>query len=123
MPLIAQVSPSIATRFREVQEFLSFIRQAELPPPAIEGSEVKILRGLFYVHLYGAFEVSINAIVAGAARAINAASIPHHKVNHSLGVLVLDGSFRSAAAANFDNRWTKRLELIQMRISSEIAQI
>lgn len=123
MSITTELSGVIASRFKEVQEFLSFIRQHEAEPPSPDRVEVKILRGMFFVHLYGAFEFSINSIVAAASRAINTASVPHSDVRHTLGVLVLDASFKSAAMAGADKRWSRRLDLIRQRLSSEVATI
>lgn len=121
MPLAISVSPSITTRFVEVQELLTFIERGELPPPARDPVEIRLLRGLFYVHLYGAFEFSVNRIVVGAAQVINQAQIPHNNVCHQLGVLVLDRNFN--ALSQVGRHWPKRLELIELRQSSSIAQI
>ncbi len=79
------------------------------------------MRGLFYVHLYGAFEFSVNRIVVGAAQAINEAGVPHNNVSHPLGVLVLDRKFNALYPVG--RHWLKRLELIQMRLSNTTAQI
>jgi hypothetical protein len=121
MPLVAQISPAITTRFVEVQELLSFITRAEKPPPERDSIEVRLMRGLFYVHLYGAFEFSVNRIVTGAAQAINQAQVPHSDVTHPLGVLVLDRNFN--ALSQTGRHWPKRQELIHLRLSRAVAQI
>ena len=121
MPLAATISPAITTRFVEVQELLSFIARGENIPPQRDPIETRILRGLFYVHLYGAFEFSINRIVLGAAQVINQAQVPHNDVRHSLGALVLDRTFHSLSQAG--RHWSRRLELINLRLSATIAQI
>jgi hypothetical protein len=121
MPLAATVSPAITTRFQEVQEVLSLIQAGESVPPARDPNAIRLLRGLFYVHLYGAFEYSVNRIVTGAAQDINAAQVPHHNVTHTLGTLVLDGMFNAIGQPG--RQWKGRLDLIQTRISATIAQI
>ena len=120
MPL-ASVSPAITTRFLQVQEVLSFVQRGEQAPPASDHTEIRLLRGLFYVHLYGAFEFSVNRIVLGAAQAINAAQVPHSNVVHPLCALVLDTSFNALSQSG--RHWQKRIELIRQRLSFDIAQI
>jgi hypothetical protein len=100
---------------------LSFIKQGEQTPPTPDPIAIRLLRGLFYVHLYGAFEFSVNRIVLGAAQIINAAQVPHSNVAHPLGALVLDRSFNALSQAG--RHWPKRLDLIQLRLSATIAQI
>jgi hypothetical protein len=107
MALAASISAAITTRFVEVQEFLSFISHAERPPPERDSIEVRLMRGLFYVHLYGAFEFSVNRIVVGAAQVINQAQVPHNNVTHPLGALVLDRNFNSLSQVG--RNWPKRL--------------
>lgn len=121
MALAPTISPALTTRFFEVQDLLSFIRSHESAPPASDPAAIRILRGLFYVHLYGAFEYSVNRIITGAIQAINAAQVPHQSVAHPLGALVLDRLFNAIVLPG--RRWPKRLDLIEMRLSAAIAQI
>jgi RiboL-PSP-HEPN len=81
------------------------------------------MRGLFYVHLYGAFEFSINRILIAAAQFINADNVFHQNMCNSLGVLVLDGTFRAIKQSSQENQWKKRLTHIHLRSSQDIAQI
>lgn len=123
MPLTG-VSSAITTRFIEVQEFLTFIRFNESRgPEAADSSAVVMARGLFYVHLYGVFEFSVNRVVLSAIQDINQAQLPHRKIAHSLGVLALDGAFDSVSKVGRDTQWNKRLAIIKLRLSDTIAQI
>ena len=121
MVLSPSVSAAITTRFLEVQEFLSFIGRGESQPPNRDPIEIRLMRGLFYVHLYGAFEFSVNRVVVAATQAINQAQLTQKEVCHSLGALVLDRSFNSLSQTT--RRWPSRLELIRLRHSTTIAQI
>ncbi|GHC65963.1 MAE_28990/MAE_18760 family HEPN-like nuclease [Ulvibacter litoralis] len=69
-----------SSRFNEVQVFLNYITSQEPslptdPTPA----EVKIMRGLFYVHLYAALEKSMNEVVQKSLLLISAKGV---KSNH-----------------------------------------
>lgn len=118
-----EISSGITTRLREVQEVLGHLKQIEAAPGKPEASEIKLLRGLFYVHLYGAFEYGVNRIVHAASQHINDQAIQHHRLVHSIGVIVLDAEFKAAGQSSAQNRWLKRLALIKRRNSSEIASI
>ena len=50
----------INERFQQVRDFLSLIKQREEEEKQSTSSDTKMLRGLFFVHLYSAFEFSIN---------------------------------------------------------------
>lgn len=82
-----------------------------------------MLRCLLCVHLYAAFEFAVNRIVAGAVDAINHEQLPHCNVAHNLGALVLNGAFDACRDAAAHKRWMKRVELINLRISSRVANI
>lgn len=123
MPLIAAVSPKITTRFLEVQESLSLIRSLESPPPSRDSEQVRILRGLFYVHLYGAFEFATTQIIFAITQSFNDAQLTHIEVADPLGAVVLDGHFKAIRDSGFSNQFSKRLKLISQRRSGEPARI
>lgn len=69
-----------SSRFSEVQLLLNYITSLEPTLPTdVTPSEVKILRGLFYVHLYAAIEKSMNDVVQKSILLINSKNI---KNNH-----------------------------------------
>lgn len=69
-----------SARFNEVQMFLNYITSQEPSVPTDPTpAEVKIMRGLFYVHLYAALEKSTNEIVQKSLLLISAKSV---KNNH-----------------------------------------
>lgn len=60
------------SRFNEVQTYLSCITRLEpQDPQGTTSTELKIMRGLFYVHLYAVIERSINEIVETTISIIN----------------------------------------------------
>lgn len=122
MPL-SSISTELSTRFLEVQDVLVFIKRNEALAGKPDIPVVVMLRGLFYVHLYGAFEFSVNRILVATAQVINAERVPHSRVCDTLGTLVLDGSFKSIKDSSRDKQWRRRLEHISLRLSSEIAEI
>ena len=117
------ISEALSTRFGQVQTLLSFVKVQENVPPIPDSAETRILRGLLCVHLYAAFEFAVNRIVTGTIDAINNEQLPHRNVAHNLGALVLNGAFDACRDAAAHRRWVKRVELINLRISSEVARI
>jgi RiboL-PSP-HEPN len=123
MPLTSSISPKIEGRFAEVFDLLGVIKKMESQPPAPDSNQVRILRGLFYVHLYGAFEYSTLQIVLASTQAFNEAQVPHSNVIDALGSLVLDGHYKSIANTKPAGQFRRRLDLIVMRSSSDTAAI
>lgn len=69
-----------SSRFNEVQVFLNYITSQEPSNPTEPTpAEVKIMRGLFYVHLYAALEKSMNEVVQKSLLLISAKGV---KNNH-----------------------------------------
>jgi len=69
-----------SSRFNEVQVFLNYITSIEpILPTDPTPAEVKIMRGLFHVHLYAALEKSINEVVQRSILLINSKAV---KNNH-----------------------------------------
>jgi hypothetical protein len=110
-------------RFGQVQTLLSFIRRQENAPPIPDSVETRILRGLLCVHLYAAFEFAVNRIVSGAIEAINSEKLPQRNITHNLSALALNGAFDACRDAGPHKRWVKRVELLNLRISSGTASI
>lgn len=76
------VKSRTSERFNEVQIFLNFISAQEPDQPMDPVSlEVRVMKGLFYVHLYAAFEKSINDAVETALSLISSKNV---KNNHFL---------------------------------------
>ncbi|KAF0568714.1 hypothetical protein FQV37_772 [Psychrobacter nivimaris] len=64
------------SRFNEVQVYLNFITSLEpQSPQGTTSNEVKIMRGLFYVHLYAVIEKSVNEMVETTISIINSSRV------------------------------------------------
>ncbi|MBU9229665.1 hypothetical protein KTD22_23880 [Burkholderia multivorans] len=100
----------IDARFMEVRNLLSFIKSQEsTDTPPIDAEHVKIMRGLFYVHLYGAFEKSINEAVSSFLRAVADLQLQTLHVAPSFLPLALDGRFKSLHSTPGESNWKKRV--------------
>lgn len=92
---------TIDQRFFEVRGFLSHIKtiESQETPPTDE-DYVKIMRGLFYVHLYGAFEKSINLATSAFINALTTLGIKLCDATHNFLPMALDSKFKSLENTN-----------------------
>lgn len=107
MPLLAESS----SRFREVAEMLKHLRDIEPDRPRFS-EQFRVLKGLFFVQLYAAYEFTVNATVEDALTRIQALSRPVKDISLPLLALELDALFRSVADTFHVNNWTKRMDLL-----------
>jgi hypothetical protein len=120
MPLTT-VRQEAATRFLEVQTFLSAIK-------ALEGgtahtTELNARKGLFLVLLYGAFEYSMNRTFTEATMIINNHNVEYNHVSTPLYALALDPQLTSCAAVGPDLRWKRRAELFDKQVSADHVEL
>ena len=83
-------------RFAEVQVLLNTIQSLE-PRNVIDPSslELKIMKGLFFVHLYAAFERTINEVVETTLSLISAHNIKNNHLSPSLLSVVFLNELKS----------------------------
>jgi hypothetical protein len=81
------------------------------------------MRGLFYVHLYGAFERSVNDSVATFIRATVDLNVNvQHVTPHFLPV-ALDARFKSLQSTQGVGNWKKRLEFVGAMMATSTCAI
>jgi hypothetical protein len=118
---IIQVLTSANARLGEVQKLLAHIKKledtAEKEKDPVSAENATILRGLFFVHLYGAFENSIALSVQVLLQEITKVGVSYSHFEHLLHVVALDPDFRSVADAGWQSKWSKRRELLQKQLS------
>jgi hypothetical protein len=115
---------SIDARMLEVRSLISFIKtQESTATPPVDTDAVKIVRGLFYVHLYGAFEKTVNECVETYLRSIAALELEVLHVAPQLMPLALDAKFRSLHSVPGTSNWRKRIALIDSMVSAEVCAI
>ena len=78
----------------------------------MDSDEVKILRGLFYVHLYGAFEKSVNDIIQSYLRKVETLGVVKAHAVPQFWPTALDASFKSLQSTQGVGNWKKRAEFI-----------
>ncbi|WP_148051326.1 MAE_28990/MAE_18760 family HEPN-like nuclease [Pseudomonas chlororaphis] len=99
-------------RLSEVFQLIELIRQLEETPPQQDRPETRILRGLFWVHLYAALEYAINTGTQRFLQEIETLKIPPEHFKPCFFSVALEPSFSALRNVGEDKRWTKRLEII-----------
>lgn len=114
----------IDIRLLEVRTLLSAIKSQEsTATPPRDSDSIKIIRGLFYVHLYGAFEKSVNEIVIYALREIDVLGIKNSHAAVDFLPVALASIFQSLQAPTNDSKWKKRVEFVKTMQSSTVCKI
>lgn len=103
----------MAERFREIRTLLSHIKaieSADVPP--VDTEEVKILRGLFYVHLYGALEQSLNEATESFLRSASALGLQNLDLSLRFLPTAMNAQFKALSEAQSQRKWKKRLDFV-----------
>lgn len=89
-------------RLAEVQQLLNYIALLEPDDVAVpHGSEVKILRGFFYVHLYAALERSANEAVQSTLRLVASHGVPANHYALSFGAVAARGRIQAFKTCSY----------------------
>jgi len=120
----AAIDGPIEERFRAVRALLTLIKSSESTetPPA-DSEEVKILRGLFFVHLYAAFERSVTDVVLAYLRKIAEIELPYSHIECKMWPAALDPRFSSLQGSRGSAAWKKRIEISSLVESDSICSI
>lgn len=104
-------------RFQQVRALLSFIKlQESNEVPPVDSDEVKVLRGLFFVHLYGAFEKSVNEAVERYIQKIDDLKVAYVDFSSIFLPTALDSVFTSI---QMGGKWEKRVDFFKILESND----
>lgn len=118
----ASTRSSAADRLRQVRSLLTLIRERETEEGIVSTDDTKMLRGLFFVHLYSALEYSVNAAVQEALRTIaskNARTADLETRFHSISLHHLFQSYLDSKG----RRIRKRLDILDAQTSVDACVI
>lgn len=116
--LLSHVSAESAARFVEVSLYLRLIDKLSSNPPVFT-RELAPAKGLFFVHLYGTYEYTVNSAVQEVLRHINRRNIKIADCHPTFLSLALDPECRSLAGVGPDKTWDRRRTLFRRAKSSE----
>lgn len=111
-------------RLAEVQQLLNHIVMLEPDDVAIpHGSEVKILRGFFYVHLYAALEKSVNEAVQATLRLVASHGAPANHYALSFGGVSVHGRLQAFKTCSYKTFNENAFSIFSCLQSSDILKI
>lgn len=113
----------INERFQQVRDFLSLIKQREDEEKPVTSSDTKMLRGLFFVHLYSAFEFSINHSIQHTLQLVGQKNVKLNELEPRFHSISLNHFFQAYRMVKSENQWRKRIEIFDSLSADEICQI
>lgn len=113
MPLTS-LRPLVTARFQEVNALMSKVAQMETSSPLQRDSDdVRAMRGLLYVHMYGAFEYAMDQSFIRLAQHISARGVARRHLESALFSVVLDNEFKSLQSVNaLEKKLRKRIQTV-----------
>ncbi|WP_375771021.1 MAE_28990/MAE_18760 family HEPN-like nuclease [Archangium gephyra] len=110
-------------RLKEVRLTLETIKSLESTDVLVpDPSNVTVLRGLYYVHLYAALEFTVNSATQAVLQQIAALNVRYSDFVPSLYSIALDGAFKSVRDARSE-QWKKRLALLATQFSNDTCTV
>lgn len=116
--MLTTVRAKVSGRLAEVFQLVEHIRHLESIPPVPDPPEAKILRGLFYVHLYAALEYSVSQGVQRFLLAVAELGVLPMHLHARFFSVALDPGFRSIRDLGEAKGWGARVKLIDLQPSS-----
>lgn len=120
---ILDVSKSTDSRLAEVRKLLEHIKRLESAAArdhdAVSGETAAILRGMFFVHLYGALEYAVSLSVQVLLQEITRLAISFSHFEHLVFAVALDPEFKSIVDTGWDSKLEKRRLLLQKQLSMD----
>lgn len=119
---LAPLRLSSGERFRHVRAMHSMIKDREKIEALKLSDETRILRGLFYVHLYAALEYSVTNLIQETLRQIAALGPTLRALRIRFHAVSLNHLFQSLADGK-GMRLKKRIELLDSQASGNVCLI
>jgi uncharacterized protein (UPF0147 family) len=93
---------TINSRFAEVTLLLNYIKSIEdtATPPAVLPIECKILKGLFYVHIYSCIEFAVNKLVVDTLSLIKLKNITYNHFENKFHTISLHSKLQGVRNCN-----------------------
>lgn len=118
------VKNNARSRFTEVQVYLSYLSSIEPANPVIPTSlELRIMKGLFYVHLYAALEKTVNEVIENTLLYVGSNNVTHLHLNNSFSPISLIDRLQAFKDCGHKNFLDKAMEIFSTMESSSVATI
>jgi len=116
--MLSDISVTSTARLDEVRSFLLLIRNLEANYSSMVSSvEVKVAKGLFFVHLYGAYEYTVSSSIEKTLQIISSMNIAIVDYKPVLLGIVLNAPFQAVCDVGGDKKWGKKREFFQQLTS------
>jgi len=118
------VKNNARSRFNENQVFLSYITSLEPTNPSdVVPTEVNIMKGLFYVHLYASLEKSVNELIENTLVHISSKSVQYQHFNNPFYSISLVNKLKSFKDTGYNNFFNKASEIFNELSSSDACNL
>ncbi|MEO7718602.1 MAG: MAE_28990/MAE_18760 family HEPN-like nuclease [Capsulimonas sp.] len=123
--ILEQIYEESTHRLNEVRLLLIMIKSLENDKhPLVSNHAVQLSKGLFFVHLYGAYEHTINTTLDQACRHISSSSCPVREIKPRILSIILDDKFKPLLnPATKKDMWKIKGDLMERSISTEHANL
>ena len=95
----------------------------EETPQERDSELVKILRGMSFVHMYGAYEYSITGGVQALLRHITAEQVEFFKLEPLFHTISLNSEFDALSDTKSKRKWVARKDLLVKQLSQELCSV
>ncbi len=120
--MFSDITLQSTLRLIEVRELLDFIKSNTPKPPNVEPTNILISKGLFFVHLYGAYEYTVKTTVSRTIDLINKKNPQLNNCKPLFLSIILNSELDSIASVG-DKKWEKRHTLFTKFNTNNIVQI
>ncbi len=116
------VKSQTTARFGEVNHLLNTIKNIEdqVVPPSVHPLEYKILKGLFYVHLYACIEFTVTSLVLNTLSLIKGKNVIYQHIETVFNTVALSSNLQSIRDCNSKFFLDKSSDLFLKLNSAEI---
>lgn len=121
--MLRGVAANSTTHLREVRSLLNAINRMLGAPRTFPSTDATIAKGLFFVHLYGAYEYTVSSAVQQTLELID--NMGHEVVEYKPTMLsvVLDAKCKAVANVGLKKLWEKRWELFDQIVPGNVVNI
>lgn len=119
---ILDLSKSTDPRLVEVRKLLAHIKRLEYAAvndhDAVSAETAAILRGIFFVHLYGVLEYAVSLSVQVLLQEITRLAVSYSHFEQMVFAIALDAEFKSVVDAGWEAKFDRRRSLLQKQVST-----
>jgi hypothetical protein len=121
--MFSDIKSNSSTLLIEVRDYLSLIDNLNSITPLTPSVSLNCAKGLFFVHLYGAWEFTVKAIIVRTIELINSSNTKIIDCKTNFLCLALNNHLDALSSVGSSKKWDKRHGLFSDLYSNEIVTI